>query len=70
MKEEIIDGIRYRLDENNKTAAVIKKVKGYEGDFIIPEIVVFKKVAYRVTSIRWWLSRVAPPLPPLLSPIV
>ena len=50
MKEEIIDGINYRLDEENLTAEVIKK-KGYEGDIIIPETVVLKKVAYRVTSI-------------------
>ena len=45
-----IKGIKYRLDEENLTAEVIQK-KGYEGDIIIPEIVVLKKVAYRVTSI-------------------
>ena len=50
MIEKIIEGIKYRLDEENLTAKVIQK-KGYEGDFIIPETVVFKKVAYRVTSI-------------------
>ena len=51
MIEKIIKGIKYRLDEENLTAKVIYK-KGYEGDIIIPETVVFKKVAYRVTSIR------------------
>ena len=50
MIEKIIKGVKYRLDEENLTAEVIQK-KGYEGDFIIPEIVVFKKVAYRVASI-------------------
>ena len=53
MLEKIIKGIKYLLNEENLTAQVIQK-KGYEGDFIIPEIVVFKKVAYRVTSIGWW----------------
>ena len=50
MIEKTIKGIKYRLDEENLTAEVIQK-KGYEGDIIIPETVVFKKVAYRVTSI-------------------
>ena len=50
MIEKVIKGIKYLLDEENLTAEVIQK-KGYEGDFIIPETVVFKKVAYRVTSI-------------------
>ena len=50
MIEKTIKGIKYRLDEENLTAEVLQK-KGYEGDFIIPEIVVFKKVAYRVTGI-------------------
>ena len=53
MLEKIIKGIKYLLNEENLIAEVIQK-KGYEGDFIIPEIVVFKKVAYRVTSISWW----------------
>jgi hypothetical protein len=51
MLEKTIKGIKYRLNEENLTAEVIQK-KGYEGDFIIPEIVVFKKVDYRVTSIE------------------
>ena len=50
MLEKTIKGIKYRLDEENLTAEVIQK-KGYEGDIIIPETVVFQKVAYRVTSI-------------------
>ena len=53
MIEKTIKGIKYLLDEENLTAEVIQK-KGYEGDFIIPETVVFKKVAYRVTSIGEW----------------
>ena len=53
MLEKIIKGIKYLLNEENLTAQVIQK-KGYEGDFIIPEIVVFKKVAYRVASIGLW----------------
>ena len=53
MIEKTIKGIKYLLDEENLTAEVIYK-KGYEGDIIIPEIVVFKKVAYRVTSIGGW----------------
>ena len=52
MEEAIIDGINYRLNEETKTAEVIKKSEGYEGDIIIPETVVFNKVAYRVTSIE------------------
>ena len=53
MIDKSIKGIKYRLYEENRTAEVIQK-KGYEGDIIIPEIVVFKKVAYRVTSIGGW----------------
>ena len=50
MADKNIKGIKYRLNEENLTAEVLQK-KGYEGDIIIPETVVFKKVAYRVTSI-------------------
>ena len=50
MIEKTIKGIKYRLDEETLTAKVLQK-KGYEGDIIIPETVVLKKVAYRVTSI-------------------
>ena len=53
MIEKIIKGIKYHLHEENLTAEVIQK-RGYEGDIIIPEIVVFKKVVYRVTSIGEW----------------
>jgi hypothetical protein len=52
MKEEIIDGINYRLDEETKTAEVIEKRNGYEGDIIIPETVVLENTSYRVTSIE------------------
>ena len=51
MIEKVINDINYRLDEENLTAEVIAKRNGYEGDIIIPETVVLKKVAYRVTSI-------------------
>ena len=50
MKEEIINGINYRLNEETLTADVIKK-EGYEGKIIIPETVVLNEVTYRVTSI-------------------
>ena len=50
MIEKTSKGIKYRLDEENLTAEVLQK-KGYEGDFIIPETVVFKKETYRVTTI-------------------
>ena len=51
MIDKTIKGINYRLDEENLTAEVIQE-EGYEGDIIIPETVVFNKVAYRVTSIE------------------
>ena len=54
MKEEIIDGINYRLDEETKTAEVTKKSGGYEGDIIIPDTVVLNDATYRVTSIGKW----------------
>jgi hypothetical protein len=53
MIEKTIKGIKYLLDEENLTAVVIYK-RGYEGDIIIPETVVFQKVAYHVTSIGGW----------------
>ena len=51
VKEEILNGINYRLNDWTKTAEVIKKSGGYEGDIIIPETVVLNEVTYRVTSI-------------------
>jgi hypothetical protein len=51
VKEEIINGINYRLNGWTKTAEVIKKSRGYEGDIVIPEAVVFNERTYRVTSI-------------------
>ena len=51
MKEQIINGIKYCLDEENLTAEVAKKSGGYEGAIVIPETVVFNDVTYRVTSI-------------------
>ena len=51
VKEEIINGINYRLNGWTKTAEVIKKSGGYKGNIIIPETVVFNERTYRVTSI-------------------
>ena len=71
MKKEIINGIKYRLDEDNLTAEVVqlkddfeldeasltteKLMKmifnHYEGDIIIPEIVVLNELTYRVERI-------------------
>ena len=51
MKEKIINGINYRLNDWTKTAEVIKKAGFYEGNIIIPETVVFNELTYRVTSI-------------------
>lgn len=51
MIEKIINAIKYILDEKTLTAEVIAK-RGYKGDLIIPETVVFKGVTYRVTSIQ------------------
>lgn len=50
VKEEVINGINYRLNEETLTAEVIKK-EGYEGKIIIPETIVLNEITYRVTSI-------------------
>ena len=52
MIETIINDINYRLNDDNRTAEVIRR-KGfeYEGNIIIPETIVFNDVTYRVTSI-------------------
>ena len=51
MKEEIIDAINYRLNEETLTAEVILKDE-YEGDIIIPDTVMFNELTYRVTSVE------------------
>ena len=51
MKEEIFNGIKYQLDEDNMTADVIENV-GREHKVDIPEVVVFNEVSYRVTRIK------------------
>ena len=51
MKEEVINGIAYCLDEDNLTAEVIQDEEIHEGDIIIPETIVFDGKTYRVTSI-------------------
>lgn len=38
MKEKIINGINYRLNDWTKTAEVIKKGGFYEGNIIIPRL--------------------------------
>lgn len=48
--EKIIGGINYRL-YCNQTAKVIQKDYGYRGDIILPAIVEFEGLTYRVTSI-------------------
>ena len=50
MRIEIIDGIKYRLDEDKLTAEV-SQMMGYKGDIIITETVVFNEVTYSGTSI-------------------
>ena len=50
MEEKIINGIKYRLDKETLTAEVTRK-RGYSGDIVIPDVVVHKKVSYKVTSI-------------------
>ena len=51
MIEQIINNIKYRLDEETMTAEVIAKRNGYEGDIIIPETVVSNRTSFLVTSI-------------------
>ena len=51
MLEKIIKGIKYRLNEETMTAAVIAKRNGYDGDIIIPETVVSNRASFLVTSI-------------------
>lgn len=46
-----INGIYYNLDVNSKTATVTAGVNSYEGDFVIPEIVMWDGVDYTVTAI-------------------
>lgn len=48
--EKIINCIKYRLDEENSTAEVVKK-RGYKDEVIIPDTIELKKVSYNVTSI-------------------
>ena len=54
VKEEILNGINYRLNDWTMTAEVTEKSGGYEGDIIIPETVMFNDVTYRVTTIGEW----------------
>ena len=56
MKEQIINGIKYRLNEETLTAAVTcllagDSIEDYAGDINIPKIVMFDGVPYCVTSI-------------------
>ena len=50
---DIIDGIRYRFDTSNNTAAVLKNTTTpYSGDIIIPPSVLYNSVSYQVTEIE------------------
>ena len=46
MKEEIINSINYRLNEETLTAEVAENSGGYEGAIVIPETVVLNEVTY------------------------
>ena len=55
MKEQIINGINYRLNEDTLTAEVIQDHDNdYNGDIVIPEKVESEKLSYCVTSIGDW----------------
>ena len=55
MKEQIINGIKYRLNEDTLTAKVIQDHDNdYNGDIVIPKKVEFEKLSYCVTSIGDW----------------
>ena len=55
MKEQIINGINYRLNEDTLTAEVIQDHDNdYNGDIVIPKKVEFEKLSYCVTSIGDW----------------
>lgn len=36
-KAEVIDGLRYVLDSDTKTATLLPKMSGYSGDIVVPE---------------------------------
>ena len=55
MKEQIINGIKYRLNEDTLTAKVIQDHDNdYNGDIVIPKKVEFEKLSYCVTNIGDW----------------
>ena len=51
MIEKIIDGIKYRLDEETLTAKVVQDITYAFVNLDIPKTVLFEKVSYHVTSI-------------------
>jgi hypothetical protein len=51
MIEKIIDGIKYRLDEETLTAEVVQDITYAFVNLDIPTTVLFEKVSYHVTSI-------------------
>ena len=51
MADKNIKGIKYSLDAKKQTAIVISRKKGYEGDIVIPETVVYQNVTYCVKGI-------------------
>ncbi len=50
-EETVIDGIKYSIDTDNKTAEVKKNDILYSGEVVIPETIVYDGVTYSVTSI-------------------
>ena len=48
-----VDGINYRIGEDN-TVYVTNKKAGYSGDVVIPSSVVYQGNTYRVTKIEGW----------------
>ena len=37
VKAEVIDGLRYNLDADSKTATLMRTTNGYSGDIVVPE---------------------------------
>ena len=61
MADKNIKGIKYSLDAKKQTAIVIARKKGYEGDIVIPETVVYQNVTYCVKGIAGVLLRAVAP---------
>ena len=53
ISEFSVDGIYYKVGENNTVFVTSEKVK-YSGDIVIPSQVTYNGKTYSVTSIGWW----------------